>query len=83
MSKTKSGGKTSQHVNPKGKRLGVKKYTGEKVVAGEVLVRQVGTKIKKGVGVGVARDFTIYALASGLVKFGRKFGRTIVSVVPN
>ena len=82
MSKHKAGGsKASQHVNPKGKRLGVKTTQGTKVGPGEIIVRQRGTKIGAGVGVKVGRDHTIYAVTQGLVKFGQKLGKKFVSVV--
>lgn len=69
MSKKKQGGKTSQHVSPSGKRLGVKVSDGERVKSGEVLVRQRGTKIKPGKGVKVGRDHTLFAIREGIVKF--------------
>ena len=81
MSKKKEGGKTSQHVNPEGKRLGVKVGNGEHVIAGMVLIRQRGTQIKAGEGVNIGRDHTLFAIREGKVKFGQKFGRTKVSVV--
>lgn len=80
MSKKKAGGRISQHIRPTGKRLGVKVTTGEKVNAGDVLVRQNGTVIKAGDGVKVGRDFTLYAIFDGVVKFGQKFGKKIVSI---
>jgi large subunit ribosomal protein L27 len=69
MSKKKQGGKTTQHVRPEGKRLGLKVADGQEVSAGEILVRQRGTKIKAGKGVKVGRDHTLYAVESGIVKF--------------
>lgn len=82
MSKTKAGGsKASQHVNPSGKRLGAKVSDGQFVDAGEVLVRQRGTKIKAGSGVGVGRDHTLLATEAGRIKFGTKLGRKTVSVI--
>lgn len=81
MSKKKAGGKSAQHVRPSGKRLGVKSFSGEKVNAGEVLIRQVGTKIGLGKNVRLGRDFTIYSTVAGVVKFGTKLGKKIVSVV--
>lgn len=81
MSKHKAGGKTDQHVNPKGKRLGVKVSQLEKVGPGEILVRQRGTVIGAGKNVKVGRDHTLYAKASGEVKFGNKLGKKVVSVV--
>ena len=83
MAKKKAAGKASQHVSPKGKRLGVKVGDNEKVSPGEILVRQRGTQIRAGSNVKVGRDFTLYAVAAGAVKFGRKLGKNIVSVVTN
>ncbi len=80
MSKKKAGGKVGQHVRPSGKRLGLKVGQGEKVGPGMVLVRQRGTKIGVGSGVKVGRDHTLYAVTSGIVKFGRKFGKSVVSI---
>lgn len=81
MSKKKAGGKTAQHVRPSGKRLGTKVSHGQKVDSGEVLVRQRGTKMSSGRGVKVGRDHTLYSAAKGTVKFGRKLGKKVVSVV--
>lgn len=81
MAHKKAGGKTSQHVSPTGKRLGVKISHGQKVGPGMILVRQRGTSIKAGDGVKVGRDHTLYALLEGKVKFSQKFGRKFVSVV--
>jgi large subunit ribosomal protein L27 len=82
MSKTKSGGaKASQHVSPAGKRLGTKVSDGEGVTAGSVLVRQRGTKFTAGKNVGVGRDHTLFALATGTAKFGNKLGKKTVSIV--
>lgn len=80
MAHKKQGGKTSQHVNPEGKRLGVKRTHGEVVSPGEVLVRQRGTKMKAGSGVKVGRDHTLYASVSGKVNFGQRLGRKVVSI---
>jgi len=81
MSKKKAGGKTSQHIRPSGKRLGVKVSSGQKVTPGMILIRQRGTSVGKGSGVRVGRDFTLYAIAEGTVKFGQKLGKKIVSVL--
>ena len=81
MSKKKAGGKTGQHVSPSGKRLGVKVTAGQTVSSGEVLIRQRGTSIKPGSGVKSGRDHTIYSTVSGVVKFGQKLGRKVISVV--
>lgn len=66
-----------------GKRLGVKKFDGQTVETGTMLVRQRGTTIHAGLNVGVAGDYTLFALCSGKVKFGyKKGGRRVVSVIP-
>lgn len=76
-----AGGKASQHVSPKGKRLGVKVGSGEKVSEGMILVRQRGSTFSLGSGVKKGRDFTIYSTISGVVKFGTKLGKKFISVV--
>ncbi len=82
MSKHKAGGsKASQHVSPAGKRLGVKVSDGTKLNSGEIIVRQRGTLIAAGDGVKVGRDHTLYASAQGVVKFGQKLGKKVVSVI--
>lgn len=80
MSTHKAGGKASQHVSPAGKRLGVKLSDGQRVSPGMVIVRQRGTKLGVGKGVAVGRDHTIYAISEGVVKFGMRKGKKIVSV---
>lgn len=82
MSKKKAGGgKASQHVSPSGKRLGIKTDEGKKVSPGMIIVRQRGTTIGLGKGVAQGRDHTIYAISKGIVKFGKKLGKKIVSVI--
>lgn len=81
MAHKKQGGKARQHVRPSGKRLGVKVSNKEQVGSGEVLVRQRGTKLTAGKNVKVGRDQTLYAATSGAVKFGKKLGKKVVSVV--
>lgn len=81
MSHHKAAGKARQHVRPAGKRLGVKVSEGQNVSAGNVLVRQRGTKIAAGQGVKLGRDFTLLAVSTGLVKFGQKYGKKFVSVI--
>lgn len=61
--------------------LGIKKYGGEKVIIGNIIVRQVGNKVHPGRGVGQGKDFTLFALTDGIVTF-RKTNKTVVSVVP-
>jgi large subunit ribosomal protein L27 len=66
-----------------GKRRGVKVYAGQKVVAGNILVRQLGTRIHPGDGVGMGRDYTIFAKVDGIVKYERQGrDRKKVSVLP-
>jgi len=83
MAHKKQGGKTSQHIRPSGKRLGVKVGNGQKVKAGGILVRQSGTKFKAGNGVKVGHDYTLYAIVSGYVKFGQKLGKKTISIIPS
>jgi len=80
MAKKKSTG-ASQHRRPKGKRLGVKVASGQKVKSGMILVRQRGSGITAGKGVKLGRDFTLFSVADGVVKFGKKLGKKMVSVV--
>jgi large subunit ribosomal protein L27 len=63
-------------------RLGVKRFGGQAVNAGEILIRQRGTKFHPGVHVGRGRDDTLFALETGLVQFGIKRGRKTVNIVP-
>ncbi|MBI4091262.1 50S ribosomal protein L27 [candidate division WWE3 bacterium] len=72
MAHKKAGGsKAKQRGNVAGKRLGIKVYGGEEVRRGEIIVRQRGTLYKPGDGVGMGRDFTIFAVKDGKVKFTR------------
>ncbi len=81
MAKTKAGGKVNQKAQRKGKRLGLKVTGGDKVKAGHIIVRQRGTKFHPGEGVGKGRDFTLFALKDGIVRFLKRKGQAIVSVV--
>lgn len=66
-----------------GKRLGVKRFDGQQISAGTIIVRQRGTAVHAGPNVGVGSDYTLYALVDGKVKFGyTRGGRRIVSVLP-
>jgi large subunit ribosomal protein L27 len=69
MAHKKGGGSTQSGRDSKSKRLGVKKYSGEKVTAGSILVRQRGTHVHPGTNVGVGKDYTLFALIDGMVKF--------------
>lgn len=82
MSKHKAGGKTDQHVNPAGKRLGLKVTHNQTVGSGVILVRQRGTVFGAGNGVKVGRDHTLYAHYAGKVSFGQKLGKKVVSITP-
>jgi large subunit ribosomal protein L27 len=71
MAHKKGGGSSKNGRDSKSKRLGVKRHTGEIVLAGTILVRQRGTKILPGAHVGVGRDHTLYALTTGMVAFDK------------
>ena len=81
MAHKKAGGSSRNGRDTEGRRLGVKKFGGESVVAGNIIIRQRGTKVKPGLNVGLGRDHTIFALVDGHVKFQRRSeGRVHVSV---
>lgn len=80
MSTHKAAGKASQHVSPSGKRLEAKVSSGQKVIKGQILVRQRGTVFNRGKGVGMGRDQSLFSLVDGKVKFGTRLGKRIVSV---
>ncbi len=83
MAHKKAGGSSRNGRDTAGRRLGVKKFGGEAVVAGNIIIRQRGTKMKPGTHVGLGKDHTIFALVDGHVKFTRKSeGRVHVSVEP-
>ena len=69
MAHKKAGGSSRLGRDSKPKRLGVKRYAGQQVNAGTILVRQRGTRIHPGVNVGVGRDYTLFALIDGIVKY--------------
>lgn len=83
MAHKKAGGKTKNGRDSESKRLGIKRYGGQRVNAGEILVRQRGTKFHAGEDVGMGRDHTLFAKATGLVRFDIKgpHQRRTVSVV--
>ncbi len=83
MAHKKAGGSSRNGRDSPGQRLGVKKYGGERVLAGNILVRQRGTKFHPGDNVGCGRDYTLFAKATGTVVFKKGFkGRTFVGVMP-
>jgi large subunit ribosomal protein L27 len=83
MAHKKAGGSSRNGRDTAGRRLGVKKFGGESVVAGNIIIRQRGTKMKPGLNVGLGKDHTIFALVDGHVKFTKKAeNRVHVSVLP-
>jgi large subunit ribosomal protein L27 len=84
MAHKKSGGSSRNGRDSAGQRLGVKKFGGERVQAGNIIVRQRGTKFWPGVNVGLGKDHTLFATADGAVKFiTKRDDRCYVNVVPN
>ena len=83
MAHKKAGGSSRNGRDTAGRRLGVKKFGGEAVIAGNILIRQRGTKWHPGTGVGLGKDHTIYALVDGRVAFRTKANSQVfVSVEP-
>jgi large subunit ribosomal protein L27 len=83
MAHKKAGGSSRNGRDSAGQRLGTKRFGGEQVKAGNILVRQVGTKIHPGPNVGMGRDFTLFAKVDGIVKFEKSgTGRKRVSIIP-
>ncbi len=82
MAHKKGQGSSRNGRDSAGKRLGVKKFAGEKVIPGNIIIRQCGTKFHPGKGVGLGRDYTIFAIDDGVVKFIERRGRRFVEVVP-
>lgn len=82
MAHKKAGGSSRNGRDSESKRLGVKKFGGQSVTAGNIIVRQRGTRWHPGTNVGIGKDHTLFALADGAVEFRRKAnGRTYVSVM--
>ncbi|MGE3245669.1 MAG: 50S ribosomal protein L27 [Beijerinckiaceae bacterium] len=82
MAHKKAGGSSRNGRDSAGRRLGVKKFGGEAVVGGNILVRQRGTKWHPGANVGIGKDHTLFALCNGTVAFQDKGKRMYVAVVP-
>jgi large subunit ribosomal protein L27 len=83
MAHKKAGGSSRNGRDTAGRRLGVKKYGGQVVIPGNIIIRQRGTKFHPGDNVGIGKDHTIFATSEGTVSFSRgRGGRTYVSVVP-
>ena len=83
MATKKAGGSSRNGRDSAGRRLGVKKFGGEVVISGNIIVRQRGTKFHPGFNVGMGKDHTIFATKSGKVKFKKTRNRTFISVVPS
>ncbi|WP_102960045.1 50S ribosomal protein L27 [Mangrovicella endophytica] len=83
MAHKKAGGSSRNGRDSESKRLGVKKFGGERVIPGNIIVRQRGTQWHPGVNVGIGRDHTLFATAEGVVTFQKKArGRTYISIMP-
>lgn len=80
MAHKKGAGSTKNGRDSNSKRLGIKKFGGEYVINGNIILRQRGTKYVPGQNVGLGKDYTIYSLIDGQVKFETKHGRKVVSV---
>ena len=82
MAHKKSGGSSANGRDSIGRRLGVKKFGGESVIAGNIIVRQRGTQYHPGANVGMGKDHTIFAKTAGKVEFSKRAGdKTFVSVI--
>lgn len=80
MAHKKAGSTVKTNRDSISKRLGIKKYGGEKVAVGNIIVRQKGNKFHPGEGVKRGNDFTIFATASGIVKYKKRLGKTLIDV---
>lgn len=83
MAHKKGAGSTKNGRDSTSKRLGVKCFTGHKVRAGNIIIRQRGLSYKPGLNIGVGKDFTLYALTDGLVSFKLKKNQRVVSIMNN
>ena len=81
MAHKKAGGSSRNGRDSAGRRLGVKKFGGEQVIGGNIIIRQRGTRVYPGANVGIGKDHTLFSLGEGRVRFhGGKLGRKYVSV---
>ena len=83
MATKKAGGSSRNGRDSAGRRLGVKKFGGEIVISGNIIVRQRGTKFHPGLNGGIGIDHTIFATKNGTVKFKKTKKRTLISVIPS
>ncbi len=81
MAHKKAGGSTRNGRDSQSKRLGLKKFGGEQVIPGNIIVRQRGTQFHPGVNVGMGSDHTLFAKTEGKVEFRPKGGRTVINIV--
>jgi large subunit ribosomal protein L27 len=81
MSKKRGAASSRNGRDSNAQRLGVKRYSGQTVTAGTIIVRQRGTRFHPGYNVGLGRDDTLFAKANGVVKFGSRRGRKLVDIV--
>ena len=81
MAHIKTGTTTKGNRDSEGKRRGIKKYGGEKVISGNIIARQKGTKFHPGNGTRMGKDFTIYSVKEGSVQFIRRLGDTFITVI--
>jgi len=82
MAHKKAGGSSRNGRDSQSKRLGLKAFGGELVNAGSILVRQRGTQFHPGMNVGIGKDHTLFATATGTVQFGRRRGRKLIQIIP-
>ncbi|HVY90359.1 MAG TPA: 50S ribosomal protein L27 [Hyphomonadaceae bacterium] len=83
MAHKKAGGSTRNGRDSNSKRLGVKRFGGEQVLAGNIIVRQRGTQFHPGKNVGLGRDHTLFATETGQVSFRETAGKMVVSIIPS
>lgn len=81
MAHKKGQGSSRNGRDSNSQRRGIKRHAGQEVVAGNILVRQVGTVVHPGSNVGMGRDFTLFALVPGTVKYAKSGARTVVSII--
>ena len=82
MAHKKAGGSSRNGRDSAGRRLGIKKFGGEVVISGNIIVRQRGTKFHPGINVGLGKDHTLFATANGKISFKKTRNKTFVSVIP-
>ena len=83
MAHKKAGGSSRNGRDSAGRRLGIKKFGGEIVISGNIIVRQRGTKFHPGINVGLGKDHTLFATANGKISFKKTRNKTFVSVIPS